>query len=100
MVRQMIERCKEGFTLGQKWGLTILGFVYFCSPIDLVPDVIPVLGWCDDWVVVYLLYKVWAGPTIASGPPSGGHPAQTDLFETAPRESGRANCAALIPERA
>ena len=28
---------------------------YLLSPIDLVPDVIPLLGWLDDFVVIPLL---------------------------------------------
>lgn len=32
-------------------------FVYLASPIDLVPDVIPVLGYADDAVVVALVLR-------------------------------------------
>lgn len=30
----------------------ILATLYVVSPIDLVPDVIPILGWCDDLAVI------------------------------------------------
>ncbi len=35
--------------------LMLLVPAYLLSPIDLIPDVIPVLGWVDDFVVVPLL---------------------------------------------
>lgn len=31
--------------------------VYLASPVDLVPDVVPVLGWADDVVVVLLALR-------------------------------------------
>lgn len=31
--------------------LIVLAILYILSPIDLVPDVIPVVGWADDLVV-------------------------------------------------
>ena len=33
----------------------LFAMVYLLSPIDLVPDFIPVLGWLDDLVIVPLL---------------------------------------------
>ena len=35
--------------------LMLLVPAYLLSPIDLIPDVIPLLGWLDDLVVVPLL---------------------------------------------
>lgn len=32
--------------------------LYFVSPIDLIPDVVPFLGWVDDFVVVPLLVSM------------------------------------------
>ena len=32
--------------------LTVLTALYVISPIDIVSDIIPVLGWIDDFVVV------------------------------------------------
>jgi uncharacterized membrane protein YkvA (DUF1232 family) len=34
-----------------------LGLAYLAMPIDVVPDVIPVLGWADDAVVVALVLR-------------------------------------------
>jgi uncharacterized membrane protein YkvA (DUF1232 family) len=38
------------------WALVAVA--YLLSPIDLVPDLIPVLGWIDDWVVLGLLARL------------------------------------------
>lgn len=35
--------------------LMLLVPAYLLSPIDLIPDVIPLLGWVDDFVVIPLL---------------------------------------------
>lgn len=32
--------------------LFLLALLYVISPIDLIPDVIPVVGWIDDLVVI------------------------------------------------
>ena len=38
--------------------VTVLAILYVLSPIDLVPDFIPVLGWLDDGVVAWLLLQL------------------------------------------
>jgi uncharacterized membrane protein YkvA (DUF1232 family) len=38
--------------------VVLLAAVYIISPIDLVPDVIPILGWIDDGVISMLLFKL------------------------------------------
>lgn len=35
--------------------LMLLVPAYLLSPIDLIPDIIPLLGWIDDFVVVPLM---------------------------------------------
>ncbi|SIQ18440.1 DUF1232 domain-containing protein [Pseudacidovorax sp. RU35E] len=43
------------------WGakLAVLAAAaYLISPLDLVTDAIPVLGWLDDGIVVFLLLKL------------------------------------------
>ena len=37
---------------------TVLAIVYVLSPIDLVSDFIPVLGWLDDGLIAYLLLQL------------------------------------------
>jgi uncharacterized membrane protein YkvA (DUF1232 family) len=37
--------------------VTILAIAYIVFPFDLIPDFIPVLGWIDDGVVLYLLLR-------------------------------------------
>ena len=37
---------------------TIAAVLYVISPIDLVPDFIPILGWIDDGLVAILLLKL------------------------------------------
>lgn len=39
--------------------VTIAAVLYVISPVDLVPDFIPILGWIDDGLVAMLLLK-WA----------------------------------------
>ena len=36
--------------------LMILALVYTISPIDLLPDFIPVIGWVDDGILLYLVF--------------------------------------------
>jgi uncharacterized membrane protein YkvA (DUF1232 family) len=38
-----------------RWWLILGTFLYIFSPIDLAPDIFPVLGWIDDAVVMTLL---------------------------------------------
>jgi uncharacterized membrane protein YkvA (DUF1232 family) len=37
---------------------TIAAMLYVISPIDFVPDFIPILGWIDDGVITLLLLKL------------------------------------------
>jgi uncharacterized membrane protein YkvA (DUF1232 family) len=39
--------------------VAVLALLYVISPVDLVPDVLPILGWLDDGVVAYGLFQ-WA----------------------------------------
>ncbi len=36
---------------GLSWVFLILAVIYILSPIDIIPDLIPVLGWGDDFIV-------------------------------------------------
>lgn len=37
---------------------TVLAIVYVLSPIDLIPDTIPLLGWLDDGLLAYVLLQL------------------------------------------
>lgn len=37
--------------------IMIAGLVYFVTPIDLIPDFIPALGFTDDITVIYFIYR-------------------------------------------
>ena len=41
-----------------RFGLPIIGLIYLISPIDILPDVIPVLGQMDDVAVLMLLAQL------------------------------------------
>lgn len=49
---------------------TVLAALYVISPIDFVPDAIPVLGWLDDGLIGYLLlqlaFKLLPGELLTS----------------------------------
>lgn len=34
------------------WGITVFSVGLILSPIDPIPDVIPLVGWCDDLVAL------------------------------------------------
>lgn len=38
--------------------IAILAAVYILSPVDLVSDFIPILGWLDDGLIAYVLIKL------------------------------------------
>lgn len=38
-----------------RWVVVIGSLVYLISPLDIVPDVIPIFGWVDDGVLATLL---------------------------------------------
>ncbi len=38
--------------------VTVLGVIYFISPLDLLPDLIPILGWIDDIAVVRIIIEL------------------------------------------
>ncbi|QYU69184.1 DUF1232 domain-containing protein [Leptolyngbya sp. 15MV] len=74
-VSALLKQCSVGFLPWQKAVITAGGLLYVLSPIDLLPDVLPVLGWGDDVFLIYVLFRVWCSPTLpnsGSGGSSGG----------------------------
>jgi uncharacterized membrane protein YkvA (DUF1232 family) len=49
-VAQIRSAGKGGIPLGSVLSL-LFALLYGASPIDLIPDIIPILGWFDDGVV-------------------------------------------------
>ena len=41
--------------------LIVAGLIYFVTPIDLIPDFIPILGFTDDMSVILFIYKSLSG---------------------------------------
>lgn len=71
-VSALLKQCSVGFFPWQKALITAGGLLYICSPFDLAPDFIPLLGWGDDGFMIYLLIRVWSSPTLPTSGGSGG----------------------------
>ena len=37
--------------------MAIVAIAYVIFPFDLIPDYIPVIGWIDDGLILYLLFR-------------------------------------------
>lgn len=50
------ELVRKGFRHSKfRWLFILASVVYLISPLDISPDVFPVLGWLDDGVIITLL---------------------------------------------
>jgi uncharacterized membrane protein YkvA (DUF1232 family) len=38
-----------------KWVFVVLTVLYFINPFDIIPDIIPLVGWIDDGLLVSIL---------------------------------------------
>lgn len=39
------------YPVAMRW-VALLGAIYLISPVDLIPDVAPIIGWIDDAIVL------------------------------------------------
>lgn len=56
LVRAYIKKEYKEIPIGSIIGL-VSALIYFLSPVDLIPDVLPVIGYVDDAVVIALAIK-------------------------------------------
>ena len=56
-----------GMTKADKW-ILVLALAYCLSPIDIIPDVIPVIGIFDDILVVLIALRRFAAGTLTREP--------------------------------
>lgn len=53
-VKKIVEQAKK-----PNWILIVLSLIYIISPLDVIPDAIPFLGWVDDGgALIYLIYSL------------------------------------------
>lgn len=57
--KRMIQAHRSGeFKVSKKTlGLIVLALVYFVTPLDIIPDFLPLLGFADDLSVLIAVYK-------------------------------------------
>ncbi len=73
------------------WSIVILciGILYFLSPIDFVPDFVPILGWLEDLVVVAV--ALWLANRTRTATPEEGtsEPHEDPKYAEAERDARR-----------
>ena len=59
MLIEMIKAVKSGKYQVPKWAIPVIigAVIYVISPLDAVPDIIPIAGWVDDGAVVAAAVK-------------------------------------------
>lgn len=72
VVRRILDQCNTGFPRHHKLWWSVGALVYTVSPLDILPDIVPVGGWLDDAMVIYLLVRIWRSPTLPWPPADGG----------------------------
>jgi uncharacterized membrane protein YkvA (DUF1232 family) len=57
--KRMIQAHRNGqFKVSNKTlGLIVLGLVYFITPLDIIPDFLPLIGFADDLSVLIAIYN-------------------------------------------
>lgn len=61
---KVLEQCKVGFPLRQKYLIVGCAIFYGIFPIDILPDVLPPITYLDDLFMLYLAFRVWKSPTL------------------------------------
>lgn len=59
-LRRMVRAYKQGLYKDIPWQsltLIVAGLLYFVSPIDFIPDLLPLVGFTDDIAVVLWVYN-------------------------------------------
>jgi hypothetical protein len=82
LVGAVLHHRYPGLSRAKLLGFTLLAAVYVISPLDAIPDVIPVLGWTDDsavllWFLTGLVresgrFVSWESDGPRGGPPPSG----------------------------
>ncbi len=56
--KRMVQAHRQGvYRISAKtMGLIVLGLVYFVTPVDIIPDFIPFLGYADDLSVILAIF--------------------------------------------
>ena len=65
---RMLRAFKNGTYTEIPWltVLTVVGaLIYFITPIDLLPDFIPITGYVDDFALILTVYKRFKGDILA-----------------------------------
>ena len=56
-IKGIIPMLKDKEVAWWKKAILILGFIYLILPVDLIPPLVPVFGWLDDFLIwVAILY--------------------------------------------
>jgi len=66
--------------------LILIAVLYVVFPRDLIPDMMPIIGWLDDLLAVYLVWRYLIRPYLRPRPSSDrSRPAPEPPDDTAPR---------------
>lgn len=70
MLNRFFNLNKKKFVLEQvktkrsKWWI-LVGILYLLSPIDILPDILPIMGYVDDVIVILYLINMFIGKDVS-----------------------------------